>query len=96
MEEESTNDIMEETEKEEEKGEILIYGTPIKVFINRAIFYAVVLAVLVIVMFLLYAVVYERCYNIMNADELIVFRLCKSETDGRLYAVFFNKLYKIF
>lgn len=65
-----------------------------KEFIRRAVFLAVIMLVLAVIMFMLYAVVYERCYNIMNADEMIVFRLY--EKGGDIFVVFFNKLYKLF
>lgn len=65
-----------------------------KEFIRRAVFLTVIMLVLAVIMFILYAIVYERCYNIMNADEMIVFRLY--ENSGDIFVVFFNKLYKLF
>lgn len=65
-----------------------------KEFITRAIIIGVIMLVLAVIMFILYAIVYERCYNIMNADEMIVFRLY--EKNGDIFVVFFNKLYKLF
>lgn len=65
-----------------------------KEFAKRAVFLGVIMLVLAVVMFILYAIVYERCYNIMNADEMIVFRLY--EKDGDIFVMLFNKLYKLF
>lgn len=65
-----------------------------KEFITRAVIIGVIMLVLAVIMFILYAIVYERCYNIMNADEMIVFRLY--EKSGEIFVVFFNKLYKLF
>lgn len=65
-----------------------------KEFTLRAIALGVIILVLAIIMFILYAIVYERCYNIMNADDIIIFRLY--EKGDELFVVFFNKLYKLF
>lgn len=81
-------------DEKNEKKEIMILDMTLREFFRRAVFYLVVILVLAAVTFVLYAVVYERCYNIMNTDEMTVLRFYKGE-DG-IYAVFFNNLYRLF
>ena len=42
----------------------------------------------------LYGIVYVRCYNIMNPDDMIAFRLYR--LNGDIYLILFNKLYRLF
>ena len=82
------------TKTETEKKEIMILDMTLHEFLKGALFYAVVLIILAAVMLVLYVVVYERCYNIMNAEDMTVLRFYKSGSE--IYAVFFNKIYRLF
>ncbi len=64
-----------------------------KEMLLRIIFFATVFIILCIVTFLLYVIVYERCYSVIYPDNMTVFRII--EKDGDYFAVFFNKTYAL-
>lgn len=61
--------------------------------ILRLILFSSVFIILCTILFFLYVIVYERCYNVIYPDKMTVFRII--EKDGEYYTVFFNKIYDL-
>lgn len=59
----------------------------------RVILFSSLFIILCVILFFLYVIVYERCYNVIYPDKITVFRIIKK--DGEYYTVFFNKIYDL-
>ena len=65
-----------------------------KIFRRKMAIFISFMIVLTAVFFVLYCIVYERCYNSMHEDDLITVRFYRSGDD--IVIVLFNKIYKLF
>ena len=65
-----------------------------KEMLKRVLMYGAIMLMLAVIFCVLYGIVYVRCYNIMNPDDMIAFRLYR--LNGDIYLILFNKLYRLF
>ncbi|MBQ8568556.1 MAG: hypothetical protein IJ446_04990 [Oscillospiraceae bacterium] len=66
---------------------------PPKTILKRAVIYFFVILAFAAVFAVLYSIVYVRCYNITNPDDMIAFKLIRNGED--IFVILFNKLYKL-
>ncbi|MCR5167828.1 MAG: hypothetical protein K6C13_11565 [Oscillospiraceae bacterium] len=67
---------------------------PTKDYILLILRYTAFLLFLALVFFILYCIVYERCYNIMNAEKIIMLGFARRRDE--IFLVIFGRSYKLF
>ncbi len=64
-----------------------------RIFRRSIVQFIIFMIVISVIFFVLYCIVYERCYNVMNEDELTLLKFCKS--GGDIFIVIFGHIFKI-